>query len=122
MLEFYEPGAAIIEDSIAKTVERTRNTNKRLVDFMFGAQKAMLEELIFVGTEALDRARAETQLFSEFSSKMAASHSVKDLRTMWEECGQHQIDFVRRDSERLFKHGERMIETAANLFNGRPQA
>lgn len=122
MLEFYEPGAAIIEDSIAKTVERTRNTNKRLVDFMFGAQKAMLEELIFVGTEALDRARAETQLFSEFSSKMAASHSVKDLRTMWEECGRHQIDFVRRDSERLFKHGERMIETAANLFNGRPQA
>lgn len=122
MLEFYEPGAAIIEDSIAKTVERTRNTNKRVVDFMFGAQKAMLEELIFVGTEALDRARAETQLFSEFSSKMAASHSVKDLRTMWEECGQHQIDFVRRDSERLFKHGERMIETAANLFNGRPQA
>jgi hypothetical protein len=122
MLEFYEPGAAIIEDSIAKAVERTRNTNKRVIDFMFGVQKAMLEELIFVGTEALDRARSETQLFSEFSSKMAASHSVKDLRTMWEECGQHQIDFVRRDSERLFRHGARTIETAANLFNSRPQA
>jgi hypothetical protein len=35
------------------------------------------------------------------------------------ECGQHQIDFVRRDSERLFKHGERMLEVAAKLF--RPQ-
>ena len=116
MLEFYEPGAAIIEDLIAKTVERTRDTNKRVVDFMFGVQKAMLEELIFVGTEALDRARSETQLFSEFSSKMATSHSVKDLRTMWEECGQHQIDFVRRDGERLFKQGARMIETAANWF------
>ena len=34
---------------------------------------------------------------------------------MYEECGQHQIDFIRRDSERLFKHGERMIETASNL-------
>jgi hypothetical protein len=123
MLEFYEPGAAIIEDSIAKTVGRATTTkNKRIVDFMFGVQKAMLEEAIFVGTEVLDRARAETQLFSEFSSKTAASHSVKDLRTMYEECGQHQIDFVRRDSERLFKHGERMIETAANLFNSRPQA
>jgi hypothetical protein len=121
MLEFYEPGAAIIEDSIAKTVERTRNTNKRVVDLMFGVQKAMLEELIFVGTEVLDRARSETQLFSEFSSKMAASHSVKDLRTMYEECGRHQIDFIRRDSDRLFKHGDRMIETAANLLNCRPQ-
>jgi hypothetical protein len=50
---------------------------------------------------------------------MAGSHSVKDLKTMCEECGQHQIDFVRRDSERLFKHGERMLETTSKLF--RPQ-
>jgi hypothetical protein len=117
MLEFYESGAAIIEDSIARTVGGANSANKRLVDFMFGVQKAMLEELIFVGTEVLDRARTETQLFSEFSSKMAASHSVKDLRTMCKECGQHQIDFIRRDSERIFKHGERMIETAADLLN-----
>jgi hypothetical protein len=48
---------------------------------------------------------------------MAGAHSVKDLKTMCEECGQHQIDFVRRDSERLFKHGERMIETTSNLLN-----
>jgi hypothetical protein len=48
-------------------------------------------------------------------------HSVKDMKTMCEECGQHQINFVRRDSERLFKHGERMIETTSNLFNNRPQ-
>lgn len=121
MLEFYEPGVAIV-DSIAKMVGRATTTNGRLVDFMFGVQKAMLGELIFVGTEIFDRARTETQLFSEFSSKMAASHSVKDLETMCRECGQHQIDFIRRDSERIFKHGERMIETAANLFNSRPQA
>jgi hypothetical protein len=48
---------------------------------------------------------------------MAGAHSVKNLKTTYEECGQHQIDFVRRDSERLFKHGERTIETASNLFN-----
>ena len=71
---------------------------------------------MFAGNEMLDRARTETHLFSEFVSKMAGSHSVKDLKTMCEECGQHQIDFVRRDSERLFKHGERMLETASKLF------
>ena len=87
------------------------------MDFTFRAQKAMLEDMIFVSNEIFDRIRTETHLFSEFSSKMAASHSVKDLKTMCEECGRHQIDYVRRDSERLFKHGERMIETTSNLLN-----
>ena len=89
---------------------------------MMGAQKAMLEEMVFAGNEMLDRTRTETHLFSEFVSKMAGSHSVKDLKTMCEECGQHQIDFVRRDSERLFKHGERMIETTSKLFSNRPES
>jgi hypothetical protein len=122
MLEFYEPGAAIIEGSIAKTVERVNETNKRVLDFMFGTQKVMLEEAIFVSNEILDRVRTETQLFNEFVSKVAGVHSVKDLKTLREECGQHQIDFLRRDSDRIFKHGERMIEATASLFNSRPQA
>jgi len=121
MLEFYEPGASIIEDSIAKTVARVNDTNKCALDFMLGVQKAALEEMIFVGNEFLDRIRTETHLFGELSSKLAAAHSVKNLRTMYEECGRHQIDFIRRDSERLFKHGERMIETASSLSNIRPR-
>jgi hypothetical protein len=121
MLEFYEPGAAIIEDSVANAVGRLTKTNKCALDFTFRAQKAMLEDMIFANNEIFDRIRTETHLFSEFASKMAGSHSVKDLKTMCEECGQHQIDFVRRDSERLFKHGERMIENTSKLFNNRPQ-
>ena len=73
MLEFYEPGAAIIEDSVANTVARVTKANKRALNFMFGAQKTMLEELVFAGNEVLDRARTETHLFSEFASKMAGS-------------------------------------------------
>jgi thymidine kinase len=72
--------------------------------------------MVFASNEMLERARTETHLFSEFVSKMAGSHSVKDLKTMCEECGRHQIDFLRRDNERLFKHGERMLETASKLF------
>ena len=34
MLEFYEPGAAIIEDSVAKSVARLTKTNKSALDFM----------------------------------------------------------------------------------------
>ena len=59
-------------------------------------------------------------LFSELVSKMAGAHSVSDIRTMYEECSKHQFDFIRRDCDRVFKHGERVIEATANLFKGHP--
>jgi hypothetical protein len=121
VLEFYEPGAAIVEESVAKAASPVSKANKRALDFMFGAQKTFLEEMAFAANEVLDRACTEMHLFAEFSSKMAAAHSVTNIKTMCEECGQHQIDFVRRDSERLFKHGRRMIETACNLLSVRSQ-
>ncbi len=120
MLEFYEPGAAIIEDSVAKVVTRLTKANKRASEFVSGAQEAIVDETIFTSNEIFDRIQTETHLFSEFVSKMAGSHSVKDLKTMYIECGQHQIDFIRRDCERLFKHGNRMIEATSKLFSNRP--
>jgi hypothetical protein len=122
MLEFYEPGAAIIEESVANTVARLTKTNRSALDFMFGAQKALLDEMVFASNEMFDRTRTEMHLLSEFASKTAGSHSVEGLKTMGMECAQHQIDFFRRDSERIFKHGERMIEATANLFNSRSQS
>ena len=120
MTEFAEPRAEIAEQFSADAASQLTKANKNALDFMCGAQKAILEEIVFTGNELIDRARTETHLLSEFVSKMAGSHSVKGLKTVCEECGQHQLDFVRRDSERLFKHGERMLETASNLFASRP--
>jgi hypothetical protein len=108
-----------IEPMAADAAARFTKANKSALEFAFGAQKMLLEEAVFAGNELLDRARTETHLLSEFVSKMAGSHSVRDLRTMVKECSQHQIDFLRRDSERLFKHGERMLETAGNLLANR---
>lgn len=93
--------------------------NKRVLDFLYGAQRIMLEETAFAVEELLDRARTETHLLAEFTSKMAGAHSANNIKTMFEECGQHQIDFVRRDCDRIFKHGRRMAEAVSGLF-GRP--
>jgi hypothetical protein len=117
MLEVYEPGAAIIEDSFANTVARLTRTNRNALDFMFGAVKTLFDEVVFGGNEIFDRTQTEMHLLSEFTSKMAGSHSVEGLKTMGRECAQHQIDFIRRDCERVFKHGERMIEATTNLIN-----
>jgi hypothetical protein len=122
MTELSEQGAAIVEQSAADAAARLTNVNKHALDFMMGAQKVLLEEMVFASNEMLERSRTEMHLLSEFVSKMAGSHSVKDIKTMGEECAQHQIDFLRRDSERLVKHGERMIEVTANLFNNPPQS
>ena len=122
MTELSERSAAIVEQSAADTATtRTTKANRNVLDFMLGAQKAILEEIVFAGNEMLDRAQTETHLFNEFVSKMAGSHSVKDLRTMCEECGQHQIDVISRDSERLFRYGERLLETTSKLLSDRPQ-
>ncbi len=122
MTKLSEQSAALVEQSVTDTATRLTKANKNALDFLMGAQKVMLEELVFTGNEMLERTRTETHLLSEFVSKMAGSHSVKDLKTMYEECGQHQIDFLRRDSERLFKHGERMIEATSKLFGNRPES
>jgi len=102
-------------DAVASLTE----SNKRTLDFILGAQKIMLEEFVFAGNEMLERIRSETHLLTEFASKMAGAHSVNGIKTMCEECSQHQIDFVRRDSERLLKHGERMIEATSNLLGNK---
>jgi hypothetical protein len=122
MAELSQPHAELIEQSVTDAATRLTKANKNALDFLMGAQKLLLEETVFAGNEWLERSRTEMHLLSEFVSKMAGSHSVKNLTTMGEECTRHQIDFLRRDSERLFKHGERMIEATSNLFNHRPQS
>ena len=116
-----EQDAAMVEQSTAEVATRLTAANKHALDFTMGAQKLLLEEMVFAGNELLERSRSEMHLLSEFVSKMAGSHSVKDQKTMGQECAQHQLDFIRRDSVRIFKHGERMIEATTNLFNSRPR-
>ena len=107
----YQP----VEDAEAEATQ----LNQSALEFMFGAQRMMFDEFIFFTDEMLERTRTEVHLFTEFVAKMAGAHSVKDVKTMCQECGQHQLDFLRRDSERLFRHGERMIANTSNLISGR---
>jgi len=118
--EHSEAIGTVGEKSAGDVENKIDKAGKRAASFIFGAQKLMLEELVFAGNEMLERAQTETHLLSEFVSKMAGAHSVKDVRTMYEECAKHQIEFVRRDYDRLFKNGEHMIEAASKLFKSHP--
>lgn len=112
--------ATAVEQATTETEARIAKASERAAGFLFGAQKLMLEEFVFLGNEFLDRAQTEMHLFSELTSKMSGAHSVKDVRTMYEECSKHQLEFIRRDCDRVFKNGERVIEAASNLFKSHP--
>lgn len=100
--------------------ERAVGADANLMEMIFDAQRLMLGEIAFAGNEWIDRTVTETHLLSEFLSKFAGAHSVKGLMTMYEECGQHQIDFLRRECGRLSKHGKRVIEVSSMLFDRQP--
>jgi hypothetical protein len=87
----------------------TTETSKLSLNLLFRALWLLGEEIAFATNEMLDRGQTETHLFGEYLSKMAEAHSVNDIMTMYTVCGQHQIDFVRRDCERLFTHAQRLI-------------
>ena len=118
--ELSKADAATVEPAATEAQAQIVKANERAASFLFGAQKLMFEEFIFASNELLDRTQTEMHLFSELVSKMAGAHSVKDIRTMYEECSKHQLDFIRRDCDRVFRHGERAVDATSNLFKSHP--
>lgn len=114
-----EPQGAVQESVVDTATQRTA-ANRKVLHFMFGAQRMIWEEMAFTAEAMLDRVRTEAQLFGEFSAKLASSHSVRDLNAMAGECGQHQLQFVRRDCDRMLRHGERLIASTSDLLDNRP--
>lgn len=115
MVELSATPAAIAEPSVTDLTEPIGQANKGVLDFLFGLQWVLMEQTVFAAEEWLDRTRTETHLFAELVSKMAEAHSASDIKTLCRECGQHQIDFLRRDSDRLFNQGGRMVNALSNL-------
>ena len=110
---------AAAQEPAADTALRGAHANKQALHLMLGAQGMIFEETAFAACAMLDRVRAETHLFGEFAAKLAESHSVQDWKAMSRDCSQHQLEFMRRDCDRLFRHGERLIDATSNFLNNR---
>ena len=116
MTDLSEREAASDEPLASDAASDIIKTERYALYCLADARNVMLDEMLFAGTEFLDRAVTETQLFNEFLSKLAEAHSLKDLGAMYRECSRHQVEFIRRDTERLLKHGERVIDNTAKLL------
>ena len=115
MTELSDQDTATSEQLASDAASQLIKANKYAFSLFTGARNVLLDEMLFLGGEFLDRSAAETKLFDEFVHKLAEAHSVRDLGTMYQECTRHQLDFIRRDTERLLKHSERVIDNTAKL-------
>jgi len=115
MTELSEQGVATSEQLATDADSQFTKANRYGFSLLAGTRNVLLDEMLFAGGEFFDRAIAETQIFNEFLAKLAEANSVKDLGTMYQECTKHQLDFIRRDTERLLKHSERVIDNTAKL-------
>jgi hypothetical protein len=117
MTELSEHDATRETRLASSAVSQAIMANKDGLNFLAAARNLLVNELLFAGTEFVERAVAQRRLFNEVLSKMAGAHSVKGLGAMTVECTRHQLDFIRRDAERVFKHGERMIDSTSKLMD-----
>jgi hypothetical protein len=115
MTDVSEQNSATNEPLATDAASQLTKANKYAFSLWAGSQNVLLDEMMFAGNELLERAIAETRIFNEFISKLAEAHSVKDLGTMYQECTKHQLDFIRRDTERILKHSDRVIDNTSKL-------
>ena len=115
MSDLSEQSSATNEPLATDAASQLTKANKYAFSLWAGSQNVLLDEMMFAGNELLERTIAETRIFNEFVSKLAEAHSVKDIGTMYQACTKHQLDFIRRDTERLLKHSDRVIENTSKL-------
>jgi hypothetical protein len=115
MAQLFETDATVAAQPIGDAATLMTRANQHMLDFIIGTQRTIFEEVMIAGGEMADRTRTEMQLLSELASKLAEAHSVNNIQVMCQECSRHQIDFLRREAERLLRHGERWIESTAKL-------
>jgi hypothetical protein len=119
MLEPNEARASTTEPVMVNVAKSISGSSMQALNFQFNAQRLLGDEIRFASEEMLDRTQTETHLFNEFLSKMAEAHSVNDITTMYEVCSQHQLNFIRRDCERLLKHAQRSVDGWSRLFGSK---
>ncbi|MGY3534494.1 hypothetical protein [Bradyrhizobium sp. USDA 4452] len=90
--------------------------NRYTLSLFSGAREMLLDEMLFASKEFFERIVAETTIFNELLAKLAEAHAVRDYATMYRERAQHQLDFVRRDMDRILKHGQRGVRDRAGRY------
>jgi hypothetical protein len=93
-------------------------TKKRFEE-LAEVQSTLLEELRDANQNWLARMQSEATLASEFTSKLAGSHSVADTTTACQEWAKQRMELLTEDGKQLMINSQKFMEkTAQVLSNG----
>jgi|MTBAKSStandDraft_1061840.scaffolds.fasta_scaffold163655_2 hypothetical protein len=98
------------------------DSGRQALEITFGVHKAMLDEMAKASDDFMERMRTEIEVASEFVARLASAHSVKDIASACNDCGQHQADAFRQESQKLFQQSQRLCERASRLLSPAQQA
>ena len=103
-------------DPIGGAVSELVRMNSQSLHFLFKVQRAFFDEMIDTHNDIRERVCDELGVAKEFASKISEAHSVNGIKEVYESCGRHQMDSFRRETERLFKHGQRFLDRTSKVF------
>jgi len=101
-----------------ENARRLTDGGRQALQFGLGLQRAVIEEMTQASTEMLERLHAELDIAAELIARVASSHSIHELSTAIGDCGQHQAEAFRIDSQLMMKHSQRLCERALLLLSG----
>lgn len=90
---------------------------KKRIEEFFEARTDLLERLQESNQQWLERVRAETNLASEFASKLTAARSLPDTMTACQEWSSRQLAMMTEDSKHVLADAQKFIETGARLWS-----
>jgi hypothetical protein len=87
---------------------------KRVEEFV-DAQKDLLDDLMQTNWKWIDRFQSETQLASEFFTKVAAARTIPDALSVFQEWTSRRIGMMVDDGEQFAADTRKFLERGAHL-------
>lgn len=90
-------------------------TEKRFKE-LANAQSELFERVQEMNREWLVRMQAETNLASEFASKLSSARSIPDAMTAWQEWGARRFEMMAEDTKYVLDDTQKFMQTGAHML------
>ena len=114
------------KESYAERTEKTSSPNlmptefsemgKKRVEEFVNTQRELLEKLQEMNRQWFDRAQSETNLASEFASKLTAARSIPEAMAAYQEWASRRFEMMAEDGKHLLADTQKFMEAATRLL------
>ncbi|MGC2124280.1 MAG: phasin family protein [Xanthobacteraceae bacterium] len=90
---------------------------KKRVEQFVDMQTELLQNLQDANRQWLDRVQAETNLVSEFATKLTAAHSITEAMAVYQEWTSRRFEMMAEDGKHLLADTQKLMETGTRLLS-----